>query len=90
MKQLADRRTDAGYQAYCWARFASDPAAGERARAEGRELSNHHPNGATEWQRWAAGVPAETDQQRAIDLALMWVKVAQVQPDGPADVRNGA
>lgn len=88
MTERADRSSNAAYQAYCWARFASDPSAGERAREEGRRLSNSDPDSATDWQRWAARIPSGVSQQRAIDLALMWVRVAEVQPepsDAPGD-----
>jgi hypothetical protein len=77
---MESRRADAAYQAYCWARVASDLSAADRDRAEVRRFSSSELNSASQWQRWVAGVPLEVNEARAIELAVMWARVAAVQP----------
>ncbi|MFE7113199.1 hypothetical protein ACFU98_44360 [Streptomyces sp. NPDC057575] len=65
--------------AYYWALIASDMR--DNNRIEARQIVNRDPEAATKWQRWAAGVPLDTTRQDAVELALMWARVAEVQED---------
>ena len=72
------RRT-AARQAYYWALLAEDLR--DHDRTEARRVSNTIPELATEWQQWAARVPQQTTGQQALDLAVMWARVAAVQDE---------
>lgn len=82
MTNPASRRTYASLQAYNWARVASGMKGALKERESARQLSNTDPGSITEWQGWlldhldANGM----DVQQAINLAEMWVRVAELQP----------
>ncbi|WP_413804200.1 hypothetical protein [Streptomyces sp. OE57] len=80
---MLDRRTEAAREAYMWARVAGGFRTASKDREQARELSNTRSGSLTEWQRWLLDhLSNEIDQPRAIDLAVMWARVAAVQPIG--------
>ncbi|MFI9176166.1 hypothetical protein [Streptomyces lincolnensis] len=78
---MPDRKDEAAGEAYMWARVAGDLQTARKAQDEAREVSNTRSGSLTEWQRWLLDhLTNEVDQPRAIDLAVMWARVAAVQP----------
>lgn len=80
---MPDRKDEAAREAYMWARVAGDLRSAAKEREAARELSNTRSGSPSEWQRWLLDhLTNDVDQPRAIDLAVMWARVAAVQPIG--------
>ena len=78
---MPDRKDEAAREAYMWARVAGDLRTAHKDREGARELSNTTSGSGTEWQRWLLDhLTNDINQPRAIDLAVMWARVAAVQP----------
>lgn len=78
---MSERRDEAAREAYMWALVAGDLRTAHKDREQGREVSNTRSGSLTEWQRWLLDhLTNEIDQPRAIELAVMWARVAEVQP----------
>ncbi|CAL9327887.1 hypothetical protein SUDANB145_07107 [Streptomyces sp. enrichment culture] len=74
-------RDEAAQEAYMWARAAGELRRAQKDGEAARKLSNTPSVSLTEWQRWLLDhLAPEIDQSRAIDLAVMWARVAAVQP----------